>query len=484
MKHLSIGGLASAIGLAAWSWSAAAQDAGEVNRIKQELQRANEAFQKAMEQYQKTTEALQQRLQQLQAPDVPAAAPPPPSLPGTPGATNNTTAAGSAAAQAEPWSPSDPIRLGTARNYLDLSFDALLAAGWSTEREVELLQLGGHDPQQRGFTVQNLETTVRGAVDPYFRGQASILFLIDANGETGVEAEEAYLETTALPANLQLRAGQYFTEFGRLNPTHPHQWDFVDQPLVNGRFFGADGLRNPGARLSWLVPTPFYSELLLSVQNSHGETAHSFRSDHEEELFLGRPAEATDVRNAGDLLYAPRYAVSLDLTDEHTVLFGGSAAFGPNATGMDTDTQIYGLDLFYKWKPRTQSKGWPFITWQTEGLYRRYEAGAFAGTVDDPAQAAETLRDWGLYSQLSYGFKRQWVASLRGDYVTGDDAAFGADPDRDERWRISPALTFYPTEYSKIRLQYNYDDRWREGTDHSIWLQFEFLLGAHGAHKY
>jgi hypothetical protein len=47
-----------------------------------------------------------------------------------------------------------------------------------------------------------------------------------------------------------------------------------------------------------------------------------------------------------------------------------------------------------------------------------------------------------------------------------------------------PNLTWYPSEFSKIRLQYNYDDRHDIGVDHSVWLQFEFLLGAHAAHKF
>jgi hypothetical protein len=184
------------------------------------------------------------------------------------------------------------------------------------------------------------------------------------------------------------------------------------------------------------------------------------------------------------LLYTPRYAASFNLTDEQTIVLGASGAFGPNASGQHADTQVYGADLFYKWKSRHHSKGFPFVTWQTEGMYRRYEAGSFAGDVDNPALPSETLGDWGFYSQVSYGFHKGWVASLRGDYVTGDTAALSPDPDRDTRWRISPALTYFPSEFSKIRLQYNYDDREHIGTDHSIWIQFEFLLGAHAAHKF
>jgi hypothetical protein len=87
-----------------------------------------------------------------------------------------------------------------------------------------------------------------------------------------------------------------------------------------------------------------------------------------------------------------------------------------------------------------------------------------------------------------WGFRAGWVAGLRGDYVTGEradyEARFGDDPDRADRWRLSPSLTYYPSEYSKLRLQYNYDDREDLGEDHSVWLQFEFLLGAHAAHRF
>ena len=48
----------------------------------------------------------------------------------------------------------------------------------------------------------------------------------------------------------------------------------------------------------------------------------------------------------------------------------------------------------------------------------------------------------------------------------------------------TPDLTFYPSEFSKLRLQYNYDHGEWFGVDHSVWLQVEFLLGAHGAHKF
>jgi hypothetical protein len=456
----------------------------EIEELKKQLKEATESFQKALEQHRQIIESLNKKIEVMQQHQAVVTN----ELGKLPQHAAQPSAASTNVLAALPerkWQPADPIRLvGNARNYINLSFDALFAAGSSTAEDVEALEFGAHDPKQRGFTVQNLETTFDGMVDPYFRGQANIVLQIDPDGETTIEAEEAYLETLSLPWNLQVKGGQYFTEFGRLNPQHPHAWDFVDQPLVNGRFLGPDGLRNPGARLSWLVPTPFYSELFFSVQNSQGETAFSFRDTEGAELIAQRPAVDTGVHNLGDLLYVPRYAMSFNLGDEHTVLLGASAALGPNASGEDTDTQIYGVDLFYKWKSRHHNRGFPFVTWQTEWMRQRYEAGAYSGDALNPALPAETLRNWGLYSQVSYGFRRGWVASLRGDYVTGEPGDFSEDPVLDTRYRLSPALTFYPSEFSKIRLQYNYDHIQHTGAENSVWIQFEFLLGAHAAHKF
>src|SRR5207249_11282149 len=106
-----------------------------------------------------------------------------------------------------------------------------------------------------------------------------------------------------------------------------------------------EGLRNPGARVSWLAPTPFYSELFLAAQNSHGGTAFSFRNAGEE--LFGRPPSDRSVRNPGDLLYVPRYVASFDLTDSQTIVAGVSGAFGPNASATDARTQIYGADLYW-----------------------------------------------------------------------------------------------------------------------------------------
>src|SRR6185436_3238715 len=98
------------------------------------------------------------------------------------------------------------------------------------------------------------------------------------------------------------KVGQFLTDFGRQNAQHPHAWAFVDQPLVIGRMFGEDGLRGQGARLSWLLPTSFYTELTLTAMNPTGATTFSFISDESSVIQGGEPVMRT-IDGLQDLLY-------------------------------------------------------------------------------------------------------------------------------------------------------------------------------------
>jgi hypothetical protein len=410
------------------------------------------------------------------------------------------------------------LSLGGGRvQLLDLSLDVLAAAGWSgaDDEQLELLQGGGHDPRRRGFTLQQAEMSIKGAVDPFFTGEVHFLYFIDPDGESRFELEEAFATTTSLPFGLhergaQLELGHFFTEFGRINPQHPHQWDWMDQPVVNTRFFGEDGMRAPGVRLGWLLPLPWFSEVHLGAQNANGETMLSFLASDEsfeERPIGGRPFADVDVRSPKDLLYLARWVNGVDLSDTTSAQLGVSYVTGPNATGRDGRTHILGGDVVVKWRPLTSERGWPFVTFQAEWMGRRYEADGFplcldADCADTVGVGSDELEDWGFYAQLLYGFRRGWGAGFRLEHAAGsgpdfdpdDSLATGApvftsradDPFRGDRTRIAPLLVFHPSEFSRLRLQANYD--WSEGPELddalSVWAGIEFLFGAHPAHAY
>ena len=392
--------------------------------------------------------------------------------------------AGELATAQQPAAPAPPVQQSRASGtYMNVSFVGLTDVGWSSEPDVRSLQVGDHDPHVRGFSIPNAELALDGTVDPYFKGFSNIVYKLDTQGETGVELEEAYFLTTSLPGNLQVKGGQFFAEFGRQNPQHPHAWAFADQPLVLNRMFGPDGLRSQGLRVSWLAPTSWYTEATLGVFNSAGGTTSSFRSDESSEIHGGVPVGRV-VRTPGDFLVVPRLATSFDLSATQTLLLGVSGAFGPNNSGAAARTEVYGADLYWKWKSARAHQGFPFVSFQSEALARRYTAAPRVSS-ENPAimLSEETLRDRGAYAQVLWGIKPLLVAGLRGEFAGADPATF-VSLSRAHRYRVSPDVTWYPTEFSKIRLQYNYDHREGPGIDHSVWMQFEFLLGAHAAHKF
>ncbi len=315
-------------------------------------------------------------------------------------------------------------------------------------------QTGAHDPQATGFTLQQLEMHIAANVDPYFRLEANLVF-----AEFGVEVEEAYGTTLALPADLQLRAGQMLTRFGRINPTHPHAWSFVDQPLVNGKLFGGEGSRGLGVELSWLAPLPWFVELVGSA--THATGACCARS------FYG--ADDLGVESPADLLYTAAVKQFFALSREWSVAWGLSGQFGPNATGNGNRTEIYGTDLFIHFRP-THSPDRACVSLQIEALYR---------TRQTPG---DRLEDFGGYGQLVWTIDPTWELGARHEYVAGvaDDPL---DPEWDaDRQRSTVQATFYPSHFSRLRLQGS-----RAFGDAVTWsgmLALELLIGAHGAHSF
>ena len=443
-----------------------------------------------------------------------------------------------------------PPNRGPQLRLIDVSLGVLLFAGASSldDASISTLQGGGHDPKTRGYTLGQAELSLSGVVDPYFTAEAHILSVVNpTSGETAFELEEAFLTTTALPYGLQLEAGYFLTEFGIVNPQHPHVWDWLDMPVTNTRMFGGDGMRQAGFRASWLLDTPWFSQVHFGMQNANGITMGSFlggelfhthgddehmeeehghdtghddemhmdddhgeEDDHGDEMSMaddheieggpgigGRPIIAQDVRSLKDFVYLMRWENAFDLSDELTAVFGVSSLLGPNASGPAGSTWLYGLDMKWRWTPANSFRGYPFVTWQTEYMRRRYEAAAASmdvtledGDTETVSFAADTLDDWGMYTQLLYGFRINWATGVRFEYANGSGLGYNhggrdGDPFRDKRYRLSPLLSWRASEFTRIRLQYNYDHATHlEEAAHTMWLGFEWLYGAHPAHRF
>jgi hypothetical protein len=334
------------------------------------------------------------------------------------------------------------------------------AAAFSDEAH---LQTGAHDPQRNGFNLQALELSLGAAVDPYFRFDSHIAFDLE-----GVDVEEAYGTTLGLPFRLQARLGQFLNRFGRLNASHPHAWTFADQPFALGRVFGAEGNKGLGVEVSWLSPLPWYVELVGSSMMAEGdETSRSFLGSSER-----------SVHGPQDLELMAAAKQFFPLSDDWSLAWGLSGAFGPNPSGPGNRSALYGSDVYLKYRPITEQS--PLVLSLTsEWYYRRRQV------------PGDIVQDVSSYTELFLRFAERWATAARYEHGTapfgtsGKTVADALDPEWSRaRQRASLSLSHYPSEFSRFRVQISRDlPGWRSG----IWAGFltaELAIGAHGAHAF
>jgi hypothetical protein len=316
----------------------------------------------------------------------------------------------------------------------------------------------GHYSSQEGgdlddeFRFRELELGFSAAIDPYARADFFIGLGQDANGDWETELEEGYATFLTVPYDLQPRAGRFRSTFGKANNVHLHALPWVEYPLVIQNLFGEHGLSGDGAGLNWLVPNPWdrFIELTYEVTNNDNE------------LFAGDEGD--------DFMHLVHFKSFNDFSDASTLEAGLSFATAPNDDGHGGDrTHVQGFDLTYKWRP-PQAGIYRSFLWQTEVM---------AAEVDRPG-VDET--PWGMYSAVDYQFARRWTVGARYDY-----SQLPADAHlREEAY--SGFLTFMQSEFLFWRLGYRYTGRnfraFSGRSESEVFLQLNFGIGPHRAHKY
>ena len=312
------------------------------------------------------------------------------------------------------------------------------------------------DNRRRHFNANLAETefSFQSVIDPY--AKADFYYSVSRDETTGEfkgEIEEGYVTTLALPAHLQLKAGKFKQQLGRLNIMHPHALPFIDVPNANARFFGNDGLNDEGFSLSWLLPNrAFFQELTFELTDGPRDNPSFERSTNNHYLSLGH------LKNFWDL------------TANATLEFGLSGVAGVNST--DHSTRIAAADLTYKWKP-VRLNTYKSLTFQNEFYYSQAK---FDSTSVDAV---------GFYSLLSWQVARRWFITGRYDYTNKpNDAAFIEQAG-------SATVGWYATEFQKIELEGKYTLANMEDAENNfkkqftqVFLRWIFVIGSHGAHQY
>jgi hypothetical protein len=346
-----------------------------------------------------------------------------------------------------------------------------------------------------GLTLDETELVASASVDQLFYAETTIALHEDEEDGTEVDVEEAFFEPMLLPAGLGGRAGRFYSDIGYLNRIHTHAWDFRDEPLVYRAFLGKQ-YRDDGVQLNWTAPSDLYinvgAETLAGKEFPAGKSESVFGDVQSLFIDVGGDVGSSHAWQAG------LSALKADVHDREGGHGHGDGDGGGSSFSGDSD--LYIADLVWKWAPNGNPRERNFI-FQTELFYRDED-----GPVDFREDGNRARLDYdgeqkGLYAQGIYQFMPQWRIGARYDWLDADndlritDLGGFTDPDEvieesgfdDEGHnpeRYSIMLDWSPSEFSRLRAQYNRDESRPDDTDHQWSLQYIMSLGAHGAHEF
>lgn len=356
-------------------------------------------------------------------------------------------------------------------------------------------QLGGEAGlAAEGFTLDETEFTASANVDQWFYAETTIA-LHDDEHDSEVEVEEAFAEPLMLPAGLGGRFGRFYSDVGYLNRFHTHTWDFHDEPLAYRAFLGKQ-YRDDGIRMNWTAPTSTY--VMLGTETYAGR---EFPAGDETDKTLG-DIQTAFLKLGGDIgaSHAWQGGVSALIANVHDREGDGHSHDGNQASSsFSGDSNLYMADLVYKWAPNGNRRQRNF-TLQTEYFYRE-EDGDVIFTEEDSSALMDYDGDQkGWYAQAVYQFMPHWRVGTRYDWLSADnnlkvtnpggldpdevirESGFDSDSHDPERWSLM--VDWSPSEFSRIRAQYNHDESRPDKTDNQWSLQYIMGLGSHGAHEF
>jgi hypothetical protein len=336
-------------------------------------------------------------------------------------------------------------------------------------------------PGSRGFSLSESEVGLSANIDAFMYGALTLAVSPDDK----IAAEEAFVQSTALPQGLTLKLGRFYSGLGYLNEQHAHTWDFVDAPLAYQAFVGGQ-YKQEGAQLRWLAPTEQFIELGLEAGNGRNFPG-SERSSN------GLGSLGLTMHTGGDVgdSHNWRAGVSWLRTQAKGRAWDDTNLAGNDVSNAFTGTsRLWVLDGVWKWAPHGNAVD-TNIKLQGE-YFRRVESGQLTYATGDAANEhtdAYRSAQSGWYLQGIYQFTKGWRLGLRHDALQSGTTklasnAANLDGRSHAPHRDSVMLDWSPSEFQRWRLQVSNDHARADQRDAQVFLQYQMSLGAHGAHSY
>ena len=312
------------------------------------------------------------------------------------------------------------------------------------------------------ISLREAELGIQGVLDPFARADVFISFE-DGGAPT---IEEGFVTWLYLPFGLQAKAGIFKTNFGKINRTHRPELPQTDYPKLIKNFLGGEGQGEPGISISGLIPNPWdiYSEFTGEILTPSDEGVKG-----KDQIYLAHLKNFFAITNNSSIELGFSFQTrDISDTDDATV------------TKRNFRQTMEGIDLTYIWRPAGQ-RLYKSFTWQTEFFASQSEVGSFDD--DGFTEDVKDINSFGFYTFGEYQLTRRLFAGVRFDY-----SQFPTN-DKDSEWAISPYLTFWQSEFTRLRLEYSHSERNSVTTpveegDNSLTLQATFSLGKHRPHPF
>lgn len=310
----------------------------------------------------------------------------------------------------------------------------------------------GPEPQRRAL-VRELELGIAADVDPFARAEVYIAIeneighdeeatLSEAHGSV-VDIEEAFLTFHSLGSGFSGKIGKLAGAIGRLNRNHRDQLEFTEYPLAIREVLGEHGLRAPGGSLSYLFPSDQFHELTFEIL-----------SPEDGPLFAGS--------DLGKPVFVGRYRTFFDFSADLTALAGLTYVDGPTEDG--SRSRLYGADYTMKWQPGTKGRSAVF---EVEAYWFKPGSGI----------PSERETRFAGFAALTYEVAPRWFLTGKYDHAELPD---GSDTMR----AYSLGVSYKLTEFQLIRAEAMRILSDAEADRTVVTLQFQWVIGAHPAHKY
>ncbi len=318
--------------------------------------------------------------------------------------------------------------------------------------------------EKNEFNLQSpdMEIVVAGYLNPYSRAD---LVLAWEHGENAAIEELYATIMRGLPLKMNLRAGKYRLEFGRLNPVHPHAYSFVHQPLPHEMYFGEEGLNDMAIRASFAIPTGKLNTEIMGAVLKGESLAGEEEEITEEPLEIAKSVAALEGEEPRIKPgFFGRITTSGALSDAAEITAGISVVTSEYDREEQLRARVFGVDAKYKWKPNRNTA----LT--IEGEYLNNHREIVEG---------EAISSSGAYAYVDYRFRQKYNAGAMFEYSQD------ANDSNARVSRVTGFIGFAPIEETTlIRLVGDWTTP-NEGD--GFWtatLQFVFSLGPHQTHNF